>query len=360
MSYPNLPENRLIVNGVDLTERYNLVLVDGYTLEPPEPKTYTVDIPGGNGVIDLTDALSGDTVYNNRSQEFELYAIGVDNFEKLKTDVSNLLHGKSFNYKITMDPDYTYHGRFTVSSYEHSMYGVGKVGVIKIKIDADPYKYKKQQVFQVDAVGGKIVYCPSGRLRVRPTIETKGFLRVIFDNKKYELPQGTWSINDLLFTYGNNEIYFCSYDIRNYLWKNFKTNSVTWGNFKQKRLFEWYKSNGDGTYVVRTWDEVSDLTWSAFSEYAWSDMQHIQELISNLTWSDLKSNSISWREFKTKSLLEWYKFNGGEACVVQMWKEVADHTWADLSDKSWLDLRYFSDKIAGVEDVYIAYEWGDL
>ncbi len=64
-TYPDLPNNRLIVNGVDLSVTYQMVLLDGYTLEPPEPKTYTVDIPGGNGIIDLTEALTNDVVYNN-------------------------------------------------------------------------------------------------------------------------------------------------------------------------------------------------------------------------------------------------------------------------------------------------------
>ena len=69
-TYPDLPDNRLIVNGVDLSVTYQMVLLDGYTLEPPKPKTYTVDIPGGNGVIDLTEALTGDVSYSNRTQKF--------------------------------------------------------------------------------------------------------------------------------------------------------------------------------------------------------------------------------------------------------------------------------------------------
>ncbi len=35
MSYPDYPENRLIVNGVDLTLKYGLILIDGYKLESP-------------------------------------------------------------------------------------------------------------------------------------------------------------------------------------------------------------------------------------------------------------------------------------------------------------------------------------
>ncbi len=88
------------------------------------------------GIIDLTEALTGDVVYNNRHQEFEFALINVENFEKVKTDLSNFLHGKAFDYSMTMDPGYTYHGRFTVSSYSHSAYSSGILGNIKISIDA--------------------------------------------------------------------------------------------------------------------------------------------------------------------------------------------------------------------------------
>lgn len=294
MSYPDYPNNRLFVNGVDLTPTFKMVLVDGYTLDPPKPKTYTVDIPGGNGKLDLTESLLGDTAYDNRKQEFIFYVIDSDNFEKVKTSVSNFLHGRSYNYKITMDPEYTYHGRFSVSSYTHNMYANGRVGIIKVTIDADPFKYKDDQVFKVDAIGGAIVYLPSGRLRVRPTIETDGFLKVIYDHKLFTLQQGTWKINDILLTEGTNEIYFNSYDIRNLTWGDIKNNSITWAEFKKRRLFEWYKSNGDGTYVHKRWEDLSDLTWADISRQTWADQMYKSEsveVVKNVyvkyDWGDL-------------------------------------------------------------------------
>ena len=36
-------------------------------INPPEPKFNTVDIPGANGSIDLTEVVSGDVVYQNRT-----------------------------------------------------------------------------------------------------------------------------------------------------------------------------------------------------------------------------------------------------------------------------------------------------
>lgn len=293
MGYPDYPNNRLIVNDVDLTANFKMVLVDGYTLEPPEPKTYTIDIPGGNGVLDLTETLLGDTAYNNRKQEFTFYVINTTEFEAIKTRVSNFLHGRSYNYKITMDPDYTYTGRFSVTSYTHSAYASGITGIIKISIDAKPFKMKPQQTYKVDAVGGKLVYLPSGRMRVRPTIDTNRRVRVEYNNKVIYLTNGAWTLNDLMFSEGLNEIYFNAYDIRNLTWGDLKTNSVTWDEFGTQRIFEWYRSNGDGTYVMNRWKDVADKTWADLSGQTWADQSQIQDVnvvrnvYINYDWGDL-------------------------------------------------------------------------
>lgn len=294
MGYPDYPYNRLIVNNIDLTNEFKMVLSDGYTLEPPEPKTYTIDIPGGNGKLDLTETLIGDTLYDNRTQEFTFYVIHPDSFEKVKTKVSNFLHGKSYDYHMTMDPDYTYHGRFKVTGYSHGAYSSGIVGIIKVSIDANPYKMKPKQVFKVNAVGGVISYLPSGRMRVRPDIEVDSLTKIIYNNKLLVLPQGSWVINDLLFTEGVNEVYFNSYDIINLQWKDLKTNGVTWGSFKQQRLYEWYKSNGDGTYVIATWEYMTESKWSDIVDKAWVDLTYksettnlIKNIYVNYEWGDL-------------------------------------------------------------------------
>lgn len=294
MGYPDYPNNRLIVNGVDLTTEFGIILGDGYVLEPPSPKTYTVDIPSGNGKLDLTESLFGDTVYENRKQEFIFYAIHTNNFEQLKTKVSNFLHGKSFYYRITMDPEYTYHGRFTVSSYTHTAYSSGILGTIKITIDADPYKYKDTNIYSLNAIGGNIFAFESGRKRVIPVFETNGFLKVIYKGKKIILQKGTWTINDLQFTNGTNKIYLNSYEIRNCIWGDLKTNSTTWGQFKKKRLFEWYKSNGLETIVSKNWTDVSTLSWSSLAESTWASQLYkyeetgsIDNIYMKYEWGDL-------------------------------------------------------------------------
>ena len=282
MNYPN---NRLIINGVDLTERYGLILADGYSIDPPEPKTYKVDIPGGNGVMDLTETLLGDVSYENRKMEFELYIVGLSNaeeFEQFMNEIKTFVHGKAFDFKITMDPKYTYHGRFTISDIKHSMYSNGLAGYFKITVDAEPFKYLDDQIYKVNAVGGKIVYFESGRKRVRPVIETDGLVKVIFKDKEYILTQGTWTINDVLFTSGINEIYFNSYDIKNLTWSGLKQLGITWKAFKEKRLYEWYKSGNDGNQLIKTWTDLADKTWTDLADKTWSDMSYMTEITGTI------------------------------------------------------------------------------
>ena len=112
------PSNRMIVNGIDLYEEYGLIFTDTYEMPVPEYKPYEVDIPGGNGKIDLTE-FTGDISYSNRSQKFKfckLPEVSQSEFERIKTKVSKFLHGKRFSYVVSVDPDYIYTGRFSVTS----------------------------------------------------------------------------------------------------------------------------------------------------------------------------------------------------------------------------------------------------
>ena len=83
------------------------------------------------------------------------------------------------------------------------------------------------------------LYC--GRKRVRPVIETDGYVKIIHNNYIYRLPKGTWTINNVLFVNGINDIYINTYDVRNLTWGDFKKKNVTFGDLKSKKLFEWFR-----------------------------------------------------------------------------------------------------------------------
>ena len=297
MSYPDYPNNRLIVDGVDLTIRFQMALLDGYTLSPPEPKTYTVDIPGGDGVIDLTQSLTGDVTYKNRQQTFTFMVVNPDSFERVKTDVSNFLHGKEFDYQITMDPGYTYHGRFSVTDYSHGMYSYpGLVGTFNVSIDADPYKSKGLQTYKLNATGGKMFRLESGRKPVHPVIECTQPCRIRWKDVVTFVPVGTYRLNDVLFTQGFNEIYINSRELFNTSWVDLGSEGIyamTWDSASSYRWDDIQRMDGNIIDVPRQWSEISGLRWEELAEKTWADIDFRTEeapdtsVYLSYDWKDL-------------------------------------------------------------------------
>lgn len=313
-SYPDFQDNRLIVNGIDLTLNFGMVLLDGFVLNPPEPKTSYIDIPGGNGFIDLTEALSGDVIYSQREQEFTFAILyPYDNWEVIKTRINNFLHGKSYSYRLTFDPDYTYRGRFTIQSYEHNAYIDGIVGFIKVKVVAEPYKYKEHMTYSLTAPGGKWFYFSSGRKPVRPVIQTEMPCSVTWNRNKMDVGVGTFRLNDVLFSEGSNALYI----------NTFKITSTFWSDVAK--------------------GGVEPLTWDAAREYMWDE---VQKLIPN----EMTSTSSKRKD------------------VVTTWGDMISKTWKSYFDDgiTWEKLNYSYDEFTNTTvtqtdfNVYIDYEWGDL
>lgn len=106
---------------------------------PPSTKTQIIDIPGGNGQIDQTEALTGYPVYNNRSGSNEFYvANGYKSWDILYSEIMNYLHGKKMKAFLEDDPYFYYEGRFSVNQWKSDKY------YSIITIDYDVYPYKKE------------------------------------------------------------------------------------------------------------------------------------------------------------------------------------------------------------------------
>lgn len=357
-NYPwGYPDQRLIVGGVDLTTEFQMILIDGFVLNPPEPKFYMIDIPGGNGTIDLTEALGGDVSYKNREQEFTFKLIYPDRFETMKTLVSNFLHGKYFEYQLTWDPGYTYRGRFQVVSYSHIAKAKGKLGEIVIKTTSDPYKYKEDQILYVNGVGGKKVTCVSGRKPVRPIIQSARSVLVYWNGHSIQVPAGTHRLNDVLFHEGGNDIYFNTYSIRNTKWEDLGyggSNQMTWNDAKNY-----------------TWDELQRIKLDVIDPNATD-----QEIANIIAKYDAKNDPIALinnDEISTLDSSTPINDDGSPKYFANAytWQQMMDYTWdycrtngwtwdglnSDLSGQGGFD--WDGDFSSGT-DLYITWEWGDL
>ena len=142
-----------------------------FVAAPPIKEEY-VDVPGADGALDYTDALTGKTRYGRRTGTWDFI---IENGHQKWTDfyskVMNTLHGKYFhNIRLDDDPDYVYRGRLTVSG----QFGNKDYSGITIAYNLDPYKYpigmtssevwKWNDLFGTTIYFGKFnVYCQKAR-----------------------------------------------------------------------------------------------------------------------------------------------------------------------------------------------------
>ena len=267
-----------------------LFLVEVESLEPPEPKFYSVDVPGGNGKIQLTTAVFGDTAYNNRVQEFKLTLRDKnEDFERWKTKLSNYLHGREFDYEFSWDKGYTYHGWFSVSSYERK----GNLKQLKLKVDADPYKTKGIKVYKLNANGGKVFRFESGRKQVQPTFECSNPTIVGFGGKEFMLPQGAYKCPDIWFKEGWNEVYINSWQINTLTWDELDDLNPTWDEVEAYRWFELERYGTADDIAGRTWDEVRADRWDDIEFMTWEELEYqdaggrVSTTYVSYEWSDL-------------------------------------------------------------------------
>ena len=178
------------------------LLLSNVDIPPATPKTNYVDIPGGDGSVDLTEALGG-VKYEDRKCTFTFSVFPTDDFEEKKREISNLLNGKRFKIVVDKDPDYYWLGRCAINTYESNK-NVHKIAVGAV---VAPYKLKHDETTVVVEAGESV----KGRLwnsrkSVVPTITCEANATITHDGVEYELSAGTHKILNINLVEGYNEL----------------------------------------------------------------------------------------------------------------------------------------------------------
>ena len=126
----NISKHSYLDFGVILTEQ-NIGL--------PSPKTYTVNIEGMDGALDLSECF-GEMKYENRTIKFTFESIDkITDWQAKMTKISSFLHGQKMKITTWSDPDFYYVGRCRIDEYNSK----SKLGKIVISCDCEPFKYKQ-------------------------------------------------------------------------------------------------------------------------------------------------------------------------------------------------------------------------
>lgn len=118
-------------------------------VELPEQKKQTVDIPGSNGVLDLSMSLTKFPLFNRRSGSMTFIFVpwfGDKTSQEVRDDLFYYLHGKKRRMVLEDDPDYYYIGYFSVKWTNNSD---SSPSTVEISYDLEPYKYSVDLTYLV-------------------------------------------------------------------------------------------------------------------------------------------------------------------------------------------------------------------
>lgn len=124
-------------------EDFYLIPTSRPLINPPTKKIKTVDIPGANGVLDLTDSLTGYPLYNNREGTFEFIVDnGNEKWAVLYSEIMDFFSNNVFRITLEDDPDYYYEGTCKVDSWVSNTDGTWSN--LTIGYSVGPYKYEEE------------------------------------------------------------------------------------------------------------------------------------------------------------------------------------------------------------------------
>ena len=181
---------------------FSLILTSK-TIGTPTLKVETIDIPGSDGVLDLTDFF-GEAKCNNRPLTFEFSSIvPPDEFMVLFSRVQNALHGQKMKIVLDDDAEWYYTGRISVSEWKADK----NIGKLTIDCDCEPYKSKLlNTVVEVNVNGATSVILTNSKKIVVPTITITGEVKLTFGTNFYTLGPGLYDLPAVQLVNGENTI----------------------------------------------------------------------------------------------------------------------------------------------------------
>ena len=177
---------------------------------PPEPKTNYVSVPGRDGDLDLTEALSGVVHYQDRTASFTFLLVDGSHAdrEELISQIVGVLHGHRMRIVDTADyPDYYMTGRLAVTNtWNNQAYGG-----IEIEAVCDPWRYainsrsKKVTVTPADGTVS-VVLTNGGYKTITPSITVTGSVTLTYGTTSTTLAAGSYTLPSLRLSHGLNTL----------------------------------------------------------------------------------------------------------------------------------------------------------
>jgi hypothetical protein len=201
-------EKRKIIFGDYDTSAMGWTLAE-WSLSPPVVVTQYIDIPGRDGSLDLSDALTdGIPRYHDREFSARLECSDGTRMERetLIRDMVNRLDGWKIEIRLPDDDDHYITGRVSVSR----LYNDPAHGAVLVTAVCQPWLERTEMTeYSVTAaqIEQTLVLRNAGRRAVCPVLTVAGAgadVRIAYRNFSYAMSEGSYQLPDLLLTTGEH------------------------------------------------------------------------------------------------------------------------------------------------------------
>lgn len=177
------------------------------TIEDAEPNTKYVDIEGMSGSLDLSDALTGEITYQDRTISASFWTDTGTYKERgnLLRSIVSSLHGKKIKIIEPDDPSHYFYGRVKVKSQQNII----PYAEFSIEATCEPWRYaidESVRYIEVNNDDVSLIINNNGVKSLNPDITVTGTVTITTDDMSVELTDGDYKISNFKLAVGANNI----------------------------------------------------------------------------------------------------------------------------------------------------------
>lgn len=183
------------------------LILTGKDITPPEPKTNYIELDGMNGSMDLSETLTGEITYKDRTVTATFWTDygNVNDRYNLFREITTALHGKKIKIVEPDDPTHYFYGRAKIKSFTNIL----PYAEFTIEFTCEPWRYAINETNRKIDVNNETintVIFNNGVKTLIPIIEITGTIDITFNNATTTLHDGTFKISSVKLKRGSNVV----------------------------------------------------------------------------------------------------------------------------------------------------------
>lgn len=173
------------------------------SLSLPVVQSNYISVPGRDGYLDMSTALTGEVTYKTREFSCPFMSLASsEDWPALYSRILNAIHGQKMKIVLDEDPDYYYEGRVAVETPDYD--GSWQFSITGV-VSPWKYKIKPTEISRKDLTTDyKPLTLPNERRPVVPTITVTEETRLLWKDTAYVISPGTHRLLNIRLAAGDN------------------------------------------------------------------------------------------------------------------------------------------------------------